>query len=126
MTDEQPKRRDRAIYVVVGIALVVAAAGVVAVLLPGRTPDISYRVISVELGDPKQVVVTFEVDKAPLASAECQVTATGPDREIVNRLTGIRIGPSPGQRVTRHTVTVPTQQPATSAAVAQCIVTRTR
>lgn len=123
---EEPGQRDVAKYVVVALALLVGAVGLAVVLLPNHAPDISYRVISAELGDPKQAVVTFEVDKAPLASAECEVTATGPNREIVNRLTGIRIGPSPGERVTRHTVTVPTGQKATDVAVATCVVTKTR
>jgi hypothetical protein len=123
---EEQERRDVAKYVVIALALLVGAVGLAVVLLPHRTPAISYRVISVRLGDPKQVVVTFDVEKAPLARAECQVTATGKDREIVNRLTGIVIGPTPGRRVTRHTVTVPTGQPATAAAVAECVVTKTR
>jgi hypothetical protein len=123
---EEPPQRDIAKYVVIALAVIVFGIGVAVLTLPGRTPAVSYRVISVELGDPKQVVVTFDVDKAPLATAECEVTATGAKRDIVNRLTGIRIGPSPGQRVTRHQVTVLTQQPATSAAVAQCVVTKTR
>jgi hypothetical protein len=124
---EEPRQRDVAKYVVIAIGVLVAAVGVfVVTVLPSRTPDISYRVIAVELGHPDHVVVTFEVDKAPLASAQCQVTATGPNREIVNRLDGIVVGPSPGQRVTRHTVTVRTDQEATAAAVAQCIVTKTR
>ena len=120
------EERDVAKWVVVGLACLVGAVGLFVVFLPSKTPAISYRVISVALGDPKQVVVTFEVTKAPLAEAECQVTATGKDREIVNRLTGIRIPPSPDQRTTTHTVTVPTEQPATSAYVASCVVTRTR
>jgi hypothetical protein len=119
-------QRDVAKYVVIALAAVVLAIGIVVVLLPNKTPDIAYHLVAVQLGDPKQVVVTFEVEKAPLASAECQVTATGPNREIVNRLDGIRIGPSPGQRVTRHTVTVQTGQQATAAAVAGCVITRTR
>ena len=125
MTDE-PGRRDLAKYVVIGLAVLVGAVGLTVVLLPHGRDPISYRVISVRLGDPKQVVVTFEVEKAPLASAECQVTATGPNREIVNRLTGIVIGPTPGERVTRHTVTVPTGQPATAASIAECVITKTR
>jgi hypothetical protein len=118
--------RDVAKYVVIGLALAVAAVGAFVVLLPNKGPAISYRTLSVDTTDPKQAVVTFEVDKAPLAQAECQVTATGRDREIVNRLTGIVIGPTPGQRVSRHTVTVPTDQPATGAAVASCTITKTR
>jgi hypothetical protein len=127
VTPEVPDRqRDVAKYVVIALALIVFGVGLFVVLLPSKTPDISYRTVAVQLGDPTRAVVTFEVTKAPLASAECQVTATGKSREIVNRLTGIRIGPSPGERTTTHTVTVPTEQVATGAAVATCVITRTR
>jgi hypothetical protein len=128
MTEQPPAKpgRDPAKYVAIAIGVVVAAVGITVVLLPKQAPDIAYHVVSVQLGDPTAVVVTFQVEKAPLASAECQVTATGDNREIVNRLTGIRIGPSPGERVTTHTVTVPTGQPATGAAVAYCAITKTR
>jgi hypothetical protein len=125
-TPPAPRERDVAKYVVIALAVIVAAVGLTVTFLPRDTPDIAYHVVSIQLGDPKQVVVTFEVEKAPLASAECQVTATGKSREIVNRLTGIRIGPTPGERVTTHTVTVPTEQPATGAAVAYCAITKTR
>jgi hypothetical protein len=123
---DEPKQRDVAKYVTIALATLVAAVGLTVVFLPRSTPEISYRVLSVQLGDPKQVVVTFEVDKAPLASAECQVTATGDRRDVVNRLNGIPIGPTPGERVTRHTVTVPTDQLATGATVSYCTVTKTR
>ena len=126
MTAEDARRDAVAKYVVIGLAALVFAIGVVIVLLPDRSPDITYRTLSVELGDPEKVVVTFEVTKAPLASAECQVTATGEKRDIVDRLTGIRIGPTPGERTTRHTVTVPTEQRATAATVTYCAITRTR
>jgi hypothetical protein len=127
VTPEVPGRqRDVAKYVVIALALTVFGVGLFVVLLPSKTPDIAYRTVAVQLGDPTRAVVTFEVTKAPLASAECQVTATGKSREIVNRLTGIRIGPTPGERTTTHTVSVPTQQAATGAAVATCVITRTR
>jgi hypothetical protein len=123
----ETRERDVAKYVVIALGVAIAAIGVfVVAFLPSRTPPVSYRVVAVQLGDPHQVVVTFEVDKAPLAEAECTVSATGKDREIVNRLAGIRIPPTPGTRTSTHTVTVPTDQPATAAAVAQCVITRTR
>ena len=119
--------RDLAKYVVVALSLAVAAVAVFVVFFnPSDTPAVSYRVLSLQLGDPEQVVVRFEVTKAPLAEAECVLTATGPDREIVNRLSGVRIGPSPGERTTRHTATIPTDQRATDAAIATCTITRTR
>jgi hypothetical protein len=98
--------------------------GVFVVTRDAAVPPITYRVLTVQLGDPERVVVTFEVDKDPASTAECQVTATGAKRDVVNRLSGIRIPPS-GQRKSVHRVTVPTDQPATSAAVATCVVTAT-
>ena len=65
--------------------------------------------------------MTFEVTKPAASTAECQVTATGNDNDVVNRLNGIRIPPS-GGRTTTHTVVVPTDAPATAAAVASCVL----
>jgi hypothetical protein len=106
------------------LAAVVLGVGAFVLTLDGRTAPIQYRTLTVELGDPKRVTVTFEVEKDPAASAECQVTATGEAREVVNRLTGIRIPPA-AERKTVHKVTVPTDQPATGAAVATCVITGT-
>ena len=112
-------------WVLTFLALVVLGVGAFVVTLDSETPPVEYRVLAVELGDPERVVVTFEVEKDPAATAECQVTATGENRDIVNRLSGIRIPPA-AQRKTVHKVTVPTDQPATNAAVATCVVTATR
>ncbi len=115
--------RDVAKYVFAAAALLFAAAGAYVVfVLPGESDPIMYRTIAVQVGDPEQVVVSFEVTKAPAAQAECQVTATGDDREIVNRLTGIVIPPA-AEATTKHTVTVLTDQPATDATVTYCAIT---
>jgi hypothetical protein len=123
-TVAETPRRDVAKYVFSALALLVAATGafVVLVLADSDPPPISFRTIAVQVGDPERVVVTFEVTKEPAASAECQVTATGEQRDIVNRLTGIRIAPGTGP-TSRHTVTVPTDQRATDATVTYCAVT---
>ena len=110
-------------YVLSALALVVAAVGAYVVfVLPGKAPDLDYRTLSIQLGDPERVRVTFEVTKDPATTAECQVTATGDDREIVNRLVGIEI-PASDQRTTTHVVTVETDQPATDATVTYCALT---
>ncbi|HEV2891585.1 MAG TPA: DUF4307 domain-containing protein [Frankiaceae bacterium] len=106
------------------LAVAFLGVGVWIVTWDGNTPPLSYRVLTVELGDPEKVVVTFEVEKDPAATAECQVTAVGAKRDIVNRLSGIRIPPA-DRRTTVHKVTVPTDQPATSASVATCVLTGT-
>ena len=110
-------------WVLGALALLVAATGAYVVLvLPGNTPDLDYRTLSIQLGDPDRVRVTFQVSKDPKAKAECSVTATGKDKEIVNRLIGIPIPPST-ERTTTHVVTVETDQPATDAAVTYCALT---
>ena len=93
----------------------------------GRT-DIAWRTVSVQVGDPKQVTVTFEVDKPPLTTAECQVTAFDAEQNDAGRLTKIEVGPTAdGSRTTRMTVVVPTPlEPAASAAVATCQLTETK
>ncbi|HVE98678.1 MAG TPA: DUF4307 domain-containing protein [Mycobacteriales bacterium] len=116
-------------YAVIGIGVVLLAvmSYVVFAYDPPRA-DITWRTLRVEVGDPKQVRVTFEVDKAPLAAAECQVTAFAADHTSAGRLTGIAVGPrSDNARKTEVTVAVPTPlEPATTASVATCQITRTR
>jgi hypothetical protein len=123
-TPETAPQRDVAKYVFTALALAVLALGlwVVFVFSADDGPRISFRTLAVQVGDPERVVVTFEVTKDPALTAECQVTATGDDREIVNRLTGIRI-PAGTERTTRHTVTVRTDQAATDATVTYCAIT---
>ena len=111
-------------YVLALLAALFLAVGAYVVFgLPGQQADITYKTLSIELGDPERVRVTFEVTKDPAAEAECQVTATGDDREVVNRLAGIMVPPA-AERTTRHTVTVPTDQVATDATVTYCTITR--
>ena len=120
---ESPQR-DVVKYVLVAAAVLLASVGFYVVfLLRGDPPLIAYRTLAVELGHPERARVTFEVTKDPRAEAECQVTATGDDREIVNRLTGIRIPPA-AEATTRHVVTVQTDQPATDATVTYCAITK--
>ncbi len=111
-------------YVLIALTLVFLGVGAYVVFaLPAKTPPLRYRTLAVQLGDPEQVQVTFEVTKDPAAEAECQVTAVGDDREIVNRLIGIRIPPA-ARDTTRHSVTVRTDQLATDATVTYCAITR--
>ena len=109
-------------WLLTAIAVAFLGVGLWVLTWESDTPPVSYRVLSTDLSDPSRAVVTFEVDKDPAATAECLVTATGEKRDIVNRLSGIRIPPADTRR-TVHKVTVPTDQPPTSAAVATCVVT---
>ena len=124
MTDEateEPRRRDPVKYVLVALGVLLLGVGVAVVLLPNRSQDVSYRVIAIQVGRPDEVTVTFEVTKPPQARVECQVTATGEDNDVVNRLTGITVPPA-AEPTTTHTVVVRTDAPATAAAVASCVV----
>ena len=105
----------------IGAALVAVMVYVVFVHDP-PTADIAWRTVRVEVGDPRQVRVTFEVDKPPLATAECQVTAFDATKDDAGRLTGIVIPPrADSARTTRLTVSVPTPvEPAATAGVATC------
>ena len=111
-------------WLLISLAALMLGVGAFVLTLDGQTTPVTYRVLNVERGRPARVVVRIEVDKAPPATAECQVTATGEKRDVDNRLSGIRIPPA-DVRKTVHKVTVPTDQPATSAAVATCVVTAT-
>lgn len=104
------------------LAVAFLGVGVWVLSLDGNAGTVTFRVLAVDLSDPAKAVVTFEVDKDPAATAECQVTAVGEKRDVVNRLSGIRIPPA-ARRTTVHKVTVPTDQPPTSASVATCVVT---
>ena len=119
--DAEEQGRDVVKYVLVAVGVLLAAVGVTVVLLPRERPEISYRVLAIQVGNPEQVTVTFEVSRPPRSKVECQVTATGEDNDVVNRLNGIRIPPSE-ERTSTHTVVVPTDAPATAAAVASCVV----
>jgi hypothetical protein len=123
---------DPAKFIVIGIgvALVAAAVGIVIwSTTPGRgRADISGRVVVVEVGDEREMAVTLEVEKAPLASASCDVSAFDSKGKSVGRLTGVVIGPNNrNERVTRMVVSVPTPLgEGTTASVAVCRITRTR
>jgi hypothetical protein len=111
-------------WLLITLAALMLGTGAYVLTLDGQTVPVTYRVLNLDLSDPERAVVTFEVDKGPSATAECVVTATGEKRDVVNRLSGIRIPPAT-RRKTVHKVTVPTDQPATNAAVATCVITDT-
>jgi hypothetical protein len=123
---------DPAKFIVIGIGVLLAAAAIAVVVWSTTTgvgtPDIRSRVVAVEIGDKRQIAVTLEVDKAPLASASCDVSAFDAGGKSVGRLTGVVIGPNNrNERVTRTAVSVPTPLgEAKSAGIALCRITRTR
>ncbi len=117
-------------YAVLGIGVALVALMVFVLFFLGGTgrTDIAWRTVAVQIGDPRQITVTFEVDKPPLTTAECQVAAFDAKHNNAGRLTNITVEPTTdGSRTTRKTVVVITPvKTAVSAAVATCQITRTR
>lgn len=127
-----PAGADIAKIVVIGIGTVLTAAIIGIVILstrPGSGPaDIRGRVSRLDVIDDRQIGATVEVEKAPLASAECDVSAFDAKGTSVGRLTGVVFGPNTSnQRVTTMSVAVLTPLGrAVSAQVVTCKITRTR
>jgi hypothetical protein len=125
-------QRDIAKIFVVTLGVLLGAAAVAVVIWSvtwsGRAPAVRGHVVVVETGNPRQLRVTFDVEKAPLASAECDISAFDRGGSSVGRLVGVTVGPNNrNERVMRLTVSVPTPLgEGTSAQVATCRVTRTR
>jgi hypothetical protein len=125
-------QRDTAKIFVVTLGVLLAAAAVAvaiwSVTSDGRPAAVRGHVVIVETGNPKELRVTLDVEKAPLASAECDISAFDAKGTSVGRLVGVVVGPSSrNERVMRLTVSVPTPLGAgRSAQVATCRVTRTR
>ena len=123
---------DFAKIVVIAIGALLTVAIIVIVIWTTRSGsgpvDVHGRVAIIDLIDDRQISVTLEVEKAPLASAECDVSAFDKRGTSVGRLIGVVFGPNkPNQRLSQLNVAVPTPLGrATSAQVATCRVTRTR
>ncbi|MCA1825016.1 MAG: DUF4307 domain-containing protein [Mycobacteriales bacterium] len=125
---ESPDRATRAVRaatVAIGVLLVGLALFVVT--RQRSVPAIDARVTNLVAVDDSHALVTIEVDKAPLASARCQVTAFGATERVVGRLIDIPVGPNAhnGRRMTK-TVELATEARAVTAHIAQCEITRTR
>lgn len=127
-----PVRRDLAKYVVLAIGAALTAAIVAIVVWSARSgsapADLRSRVAASQVISDVEIAVTVEVEKAPLASAECVVSAFNAKGTSVGRLTGVVFGPNTkNQRLTTLAVTVPTPiGRAASAGIATCRITRTR
>lgn len=133
MSDASPPAgRDVAKIVVIGIGAMLTIAIVSLVVWTTRggsaRADVRGRVAVVEIVDDRRISATVEVEKAPLASAECDVSAFNDKGRSVGRLTGVVFGPQRGsQRITQVNVEVMTPLGrATTASVATCRITRTR
>jgi hypothetical protein len=107
---------------VVGAALVGTLLYALFVYDP-KPADIAWQVTRVEVGDEETIRVTIVVDKPPGSEARCQIAAFTSKRRSAGRLDGIVIGArDDGSRVNELTVVVPTEKPATSAQVSQCVL----
>ncbi len=128
MADPAARSVALARYAVIAIgALLLGAMAYVVFIYRQPVPEVQARLTGIQVGNPRSIRVTLQVEKAPLAEAACQVTAFDADGKSVGRLVDIVIGPrNDAQRVTTTEVEVPTEAPASDAAVATCVVTRTR
>ncbi len=128
MADPAARSVALARYAVIAIgALLLGAMAYVVFVYRQPVPEVQARLTEVQVGNPRSILVTLQVEKAPLAEAACQVTAFDADGKSAGRLVDILIGPrNDAQRVTTTQVEVPTEAPASDAAVATCAVTRTR
>ncbi|MDQ1709223.1 MAG: hypothetical protein QOG49_608 [Frankiaceae bacterium] len=127
-----PARPDIAKYVVLAIGALLTAAIVVIIVWStskssGRA-DVRGRVAIVEVVSDRLLAVTVEVEKAPLASAACDVSAFDKQGVSVGRLLNVAFGPNTdNQRLTTVSVDVPTPLGrGATAQVATCRITRTR
>ena len=127
LTRTEPARdRDLAKVFVIALALVLlAGAGAVAALVlrsRSTAEPPQGRVLVVETGSEREIRVTFQVDKDPAATAECDIGAFDEKGSSVGRLIRVPVGPAaPGQRIVSQTVVVATPLGAASqAAVATC------
>jgi len=123
---------DVAKILVVSIGVLLTAAIVGIIIWSSRSDsgraDVRGRVSFVDVVDERRIIATVEVEKAPLASAECDVSAFNAKGSSVGRLTSVVFGPQLGnQRLARLSVEVLTPLGrASSAQVATCRITRTR
>jgi hypothetical protein len=119
--------RDWAKIAVIGLGVVLFAGLLVAVLVPRSRPAVRSRVVSLDVSNQKLVHVTFEVEKAPLAEARCDVAFFDGDGLADGRLVGVVVPPrSDNGRVSTLTLDFRPIEPVARAAVSQCVITRTR
>jgi hypothetical protein len=111
---------------VVGIGAALLAVMLVVVLRPAATPpDVRGRVVAVQVGRADVLKVTLEVDKPPLAEAECSVSAFDDKSFNVGRLVKIVVGPRRDDvRLNELHVNIPTDHAAVTARVTACTITR--
>ncbi|MEP7054221.1 MAG: DUF4307 domain-containing protein [Actinomycetota bacterium] len=131
--DQRPEQgTDFAKIVVIAIGALLTAAIATIIVWSSRSgsghADVHGRVSFVDIINDRQVAVTVEVEKAPLAQAECDVSAFDAKGISVGRLTGVIIGPNTtNQRtMTKGVVVLTPLGKAASAQVATCKITRTR
>ncbi len=88
-------------------------------------PDrLDYGTRSFSISD-RQAELTFDVEKAPSAVAQCTVDALSLDSSLVGRKTNVVIGPAPdGRHTTTVSVVVPTSSRATAVEIENCWITR--
>jgi hypothetical protein len=108
--------------ILAGIGIVVVAA--LGARLEGNRPDaLSYQVRTFDIATGE---IVFDVQKAPPATAACDLRARASDRSLVGRVSGHVVPPRrDGGRSTRVRVVVPLTGRATTVELVSCRITDT-
>lgn len=119
--------RGTAPWVVLAIVVVLVLAVLGSLVFQHRSDTIDYNVRTYQVVSDTEVRVSFDISKAPLAEAQCDVQAVGRDGSVVGELPAVVVGPRrDSRRVSTVSVVVPTRQRAVDADVPDCRITRTR
>jgi hypothetical protein len=121
------RRRSAAFYAVATLVTALLAA-VVYTLVQARSPTtLQDEILHEHIGTPPgAVTVTWQLDKAPLAEAECEFDAIGAGQAVTGVATQV-VGPNNRNlRTTTHTVVVRAAAGTTpvGATIASCRITR--
>ena len=116
--------RGVAPWVLLAAALLVAAAAVGGLYVQNHPARLYYGTLAFEIR-PYEAELTFQVEKAPNAVAQCTVRARSWDKQVVGRSTDIVVGPAPnGQGSTTVTTVVATTEEANVVEVEDCRIVR--
>jgi hypothetical protein len=103
---------------------VVAVAAVGGLYVQNHPARLYFGTLAFEIR-PFEAELTFEVEKAPNAVAQCDVRARSRDNRVVGRNTDIVVGPAlNGQGSTTVTTVVATTEEANAVEVEDCRIVR--
>jgi hypothetical protein len=111
-------------WVLLAAAAVVGVSVVGGLYVQNHPARLGYGTLAFEIR-PFEAELTFEVEKAPNAVAQCTVRARSRDNLVVGRSTDIVVGPAPnGQGSTTVTTVVDTTEEANVVEVEDCRIVR--